>query len=403
MNEAPLYWVKQIQETLIEAKAIPLSGNAPAFPWEKLAEKLGDYLQNPEVKIHSRKTQFLPAEEISLGWGAGQIAIAIELTPLPGQAFWLMGKEDVAKLATLALFSSSENRGFSSAKFQEGFYYFLATQAMAAIDELQAFKDLGPKIGKFSSLPQEQALCMDIEIQHPRATLWGRLACPASLLQAFKSHFSAQPKVEWNQALIQQTEILLHLQVGQTTLPLSKWKGIATGDFIFLDRCSFDPATKKGTVTLVLEDKPILQARIKDNSIKIVDYDFYQEEQNPMTTDMPTDEEPYEEKSFEEENLSSSDFETEEEAALWEEQNSPQGEIEKMIAPEEIPIVLTVEVARLRMTLDKLLQLSPGNVLDLSVKPEHGVDITIGGKKVAKAELVKLGDMLGIKILQIGE
>jgi flagellar motor switch protein FliN/FliY len=47
-----------------------------------------------------------------------------------------------------------------------------------------------------------------------------------------------------------------------------------------------------------------------------------------------------------------------------------------------------------------LLHLKPGNVLELSVRPEQGVDLSIGGKKVAKAELVKLGDVLGVKILE---
>jgi flagellar motor switch protein FliN/FliY len=55
------------------------------------------------------------------------------------------------------------------------------------------------------------------------------------------------------------------------------------------------------------------------------------------------------------------------------------------------------------MNLEKLLQLQPGNVLDLNVRPEQGVSVTLNGKRVARAELVKLGDVLGIKILHLGE
>jgi flagellar motor switch protein FliN/FliY len=75
---------------------------------------------------------------------------------------------------------------------------------------------------------------------------------------------------------------------------------------------------------------------------------------------------------------------------------------ENMIPADQVPMTVTVEVTRLRVSLDKLLQLSPGNVLELPVKPEQGVDLTINGKKVAKAELIKMGDALGVKILQIG-
>ena len=62
----------------------------------------------------------------------------------------------------------------------------------------------------------------------------------------------------------------------------SQWKQISVGDFILLDRCSFDPELQKGTVTLVLEKTPLLRARIKEDGVKIIDYAFYHEEQNPM-------------------------------------------------------------------------------------------------------------------------
>jgi flagellar motor switch/type III secretory pathway protein FliN len=55
------------------------------------------------------------------------------------------------------------------------------------------------------------------------------------------------------------------------------------------------------------------------------------------------------------------------------------------------------------MNVDKLLQLSPGNVLELGVKPEQGVYITIGGKRLAHAELIKVGETLGVKILKLAQ
>jgi flagellar motor switch protein FliN/FliY len=35
------------------------------------------------------------------------------------------------------------------------------------------------------------------------------------------------------------------------------------------------------------------------------------------------------------------------------------------------------------------------------MRPEQGVDITLGGKRVAKAELLKLGEASGLRILDI--
>ena len=76
---------------------------------------------------------------------------------------------------------------------------------------------------------------------------------------------------------------------------------------------------------------------------------------------------------------------------------------QKISSPKKIPISLTVEVARIRMNLDKLLKLKPGNVLELGVHPEKGVNLVANGKCVGKGELIQVGDVIGVKITKLGE
>ncbi len=402
MIQAPLDWVKEIHLALIEAKEIPLHGFAPAFPWEECSRKIASALEMPELRISFRQTKFLIHDKIFEGLGAGFIAIPLEMAPLSGKVFWIIAKEDVAKLTALLLIPGNGTKGFSSPKFQEGFYYFLATKALAAIHELNAFGDLSPKIAKPAEFPPEESLCIDVEIQHPKQTCWGRLVCPASFHQEFKAHFCNREPAPLTSAFAKQIDVPIRVEVGQTALSLTEWKNVSVGDFILLDRCTFDPQTHKGTAMLRLLKTPILRARLKENTLKIVDYAFYREEQKPMNPHMPQDDEKPEEISEEVEFTSEESGEIgTEENHLWSAE-SAEAMSEKMIPASEIPLTLTVEVARLRINLDKLLQLSPGNILELPIKPEQGVDLTVDGKKVAKAELIKLGDMLGVKILQLG-
>jgi flagellar motor switch protein FliN/FliY len=386
---APLHWVKEIQLALIEAQEIPLHGQAPEFPWEEVQQKIASSLQLPDLRIIPGQTQLLSGGKITEGLGAEFIAIPLEMAPLTGKLFWLMAKEDIAKLTMICLTSSNGNKGFTSPKFQEGFYYFLATKATAAINELNAFGDLSPKIGKMAEIPQEEALCIDVRIEHPKQVCWGRVVCPASLHREFKMHFSDREPAPLSSSLAKQIDVPIKIEVGQTALSLSKWKSISVGDFLLLDRCTFDPQTHKGTATLTLHRKPLFRARVKENHLKIVDYAFYREEQNTMNAPEDNPEEPSLEEGTEENHL-------------WSTENPAEAMSENIIPTGEIPMTLTVEVARLTMNLDKLLQLSPGNVVELPVKPEQGIDLTIDGKKVAKGELVKLGEMLGVRILQLG-
>lgn len=393
MSQAPFHWVKGVQLALIDSQEIPLHGPIPEFPWEEYSQKIASALQLPELGILPGQTQFLSGDKITEGHGAEFNVLPLEIAPLTGKIFWIMAKEDIAKLTALCLTSSNGNKGFSSPKFQEGFYYFLATKAIAAIQELNPFGDLSPKIGRKEELPMEEALCIDVRIQYPKQVCRGRLVCPAAFHREFKTHFSAREPAPLSSALAKQIDVPIKIEAGQTVLSLSQWKNVSVGDFILLDRCTFDPQTHKGTVALTLHRTPLLRARVKENHLKIVDYALYREEHNTMK---PHDEVNPEEPSLEEGETPS------EENHLWSSENA-EAMSEKIIPASEIPMTLTVEVGRLKMNLDKLLQLSPGNVLELAVKPEQGVDLTVDGRKVAKGELIKLGEMLGVKILQLGK
>jgi flagellar motor switch protein FliN/FliY len=287
----------------------------------------------------------------------------------------------------------NNSKGFSTPAFQEGFYRFLALYIAEAIYGLGAFKDLSLKIAAPQMPPAEEALCLDIALRSSKHTLWGRIVCPHAFRHAFKAHFSMTPASLSQSSLAKEVSITLRAEVGWTHLSLSRWKEVKVGDFILLDRCSYDPSTNKGTAALALNSTPLLHARLKGESMKIVDYAFYHEETMNENEHFSDEEEPTEPEG--EEHLDNEEH-------LW----SPlekESSSEELISTQEIQLSLTVEVARLKINLDKLLQLRPGNVLELPVRPEQGVDISIGGKKIAKAELIKLGDLLGVKILQLGD
>ncbi len=84
-------------------------------------------------------------------------------------------------------------------------------------------------------------------------------------------------------------------------------------------------------------------------------------------------------------------------------QELPQPLRETLTASKDIPFPIVIEIDRIHLPLEKLLSLEPGNVLELPIRPEQGVYLTVHGKKIARGELIKLGDTVGVKILEIGE
>lgn len=67
----------------------------------------------------------------------------------------------------------------------------------------------------------------------------------------------------------------------------------------------------------------------------------------------------------------------------------------------EVPITLHVEIARLPVSLQKILDLKPGAVLSLEKDLEDAVDLVVEGKRIGGAELMRIGDTLGLRIVQL--
>ena len=48
------------------------------------------------------------------------------------------------------------------------------------------------------------------------------------------------------------------------------------------------------------------------------------------------------------------------------------------------------------------MQIEVGNLLDISLRPNNEVILTLNGKAIAKAELIRIGENLGVRILELG-
>lgn len=74
---------------------------------------------------------------------------------------------------------------------------------------------------------------------------------------------------------------------------------------------------------------------------------------------------------------------------------------EKVVKPQDIPFDVVVEVGRVRIPLKTLASLKPGNLLNLNVSPESGVDLVVNGYCIGKGELLQVGEVLGVRVLEL--
>lgn len=354
-----------IEEILKEASEVPAWGTPPSFPWEEFSHALAQELELEQVKVSVGKGAW--SEDPLPGLGSSPISICFELTPLSAPAQILMPKEDLTTFCNL-LGGNRAEESFSADELLKGFFRFIAMRIAGVLDQKKVYSDLTPKIlqGEMKPTP---GYTLDIAIELAGQTVWTRLLFPKEFQEAFRNHYSSKENL-MEAARHSQVQVPVSFTAGFFELDLNALKSLNVGDFVFLDRAPFHPASRKGTLEMDLNGAPLFHTKVKDNQIKIMGSAQFAEE---------------------------SKMENEEEQALpVEEESTP-----TTLSPENVPLQVHVEVTRINITLEKLLQLVPGNVLDLAIKPEQGIALTLNGKVVGRGELIEVGEKLGVKITEL--
>jgi flagellar motor switch protein FliN/FliY len=67
----------------------------------------------------------------------------------------------------------------------------------------------------------------------------------------------------------------------------------------------------------------------------------------------------------------------------------------------DVPVTLALEVGRTKMTIRDLLRLNQGSVVELDRSADEPMDLLVNGTLVAKAEIVIVEEMFGIRLIDV--
>jgi flagellar motor switch protein FliN/FliY len=69
----------------------------------------------------------------------------------------------------------------------------------------------------------------------------------------------------------------------------------------------------------------------------------------------------------------------------------------------DIPVELVVELGRMKLTLQQLASLDRDDVLDLGRAAGEPLDLVVGGRLVARAEMATTHDRVALRIVEIAD
>ena len=421
LTTKPYSWIKRVPPALLQRDSKPLIGYPPEFPWEKFSKEIGKVFGVQEISITPAQIcEWREPGTLFSGIGDRHHTLKLSIAPLSGNAYWVIAEDDIALLMSMMIAQQDTPIESLDQDYKHGFYQFLALEALNTFSVIGMDKSLTPHLENSTDLPNETCLCLDVNVAIKQRTLLGRLILSPDLLQSWKERYSQRTI---NSSIAQDVTTTVCLEAGRISLKSSEWTKVALGDFITLDSCTLK-ATGEGRIMLTVQGFPCFRAKIKEGNIKILEHPLYHEGDIPMDNNFPDDEmevdhdhdfsfleteeeiesdDEIDEKLAEEtmqEETEQTDLDTS--SPLEEQVPAPLVEEEKKpFTIEDIPLSIVVEVGRLQMSVGKLMELQPGNLLDLNIHPENGVDLVVNGNRIAKGELLLIGECLGVRILDI--
>ncbi len=402
----PLDWIRQIEESLLELEEKPQFGGLETFDWNSLAESLCKLFNSSELKIEPKVQGWVLPEQLPHD---NLHPLVIHWSPLHEQAYFVTSDQDLKLLMAELLGGKKSASYFFDTPLARGFYHYLGVQVLQALEEISFAPSLSPRLSEGSASLQEMVgeqscYVIDLSVKFKHKTVWGEILLTDAFRREWKSHFAQRAVPFLNEERLEKTPVEVGLEVGQTALSYRAWQSVRTGDFILLDRCTYDPVDKMGSAVLTLGTKPLFRGKIKKEGVMLSAYPTYEEvdvtidddEEGNLYGDLDSDSDLDDEDSF---------FDDEEEGEALESEAPPPLQPESgekpSLKPEELPVQLTVEVGRLRMNIKELMNLAPGNLLELPISPEQGVDIRVNGKKMGRGELIRMGETLGVRIISL--
>lgn len=354
------------QLNLEEAKHLksPFFGNAPFLDLEKLNTLLQQMLSVDEISVSIQGQNRKKLHNLLNSEDPTKTITAITISPFDTPLFWVMTEENKYKLSESFLHLDGKSKNFQNQIILEGFYQYILLEALHCIQKLDPIEQMTLQITDSTNV-DEYGIVQNITITVKDTTVFGSFIITDSFKDAWVQHFAAFPKQYLSKKITKELLLPVSLKIGSVSLTPKQLSSISVGDVIIPD--SMMEANK---AVFAISKNSYFNVTISQNAIHIQDFantleDFMDEEKSKTLSEhLETDE-----------TLARTIY--------------------------DMPLQVHVELAKISLSLDEIMNLSPGNVLEIPELSEKKISLTVQGKKIAIAELIVIGENLGLKVLEI--
>ncbi len=273
-------WIKKIEPELMEAcNAVTLISKGE-FQLKEFAKLLSDAINLELISMEIGNCEWRSKEALLNGLGDSPISLSFQLSPLEGEVFWIMSYEDICIITSWLHDQQKTPIEIKSKDLIKGLYSFIIIEALNVLKNMKTYEDFSIQLTNKSQF-SEHSYAIDISINKGEYKFWGRLILSEEFQKSFFNHFAIKSPTLKDLQKIHNIQIPLSVIATSVTLTTEEVKSLQEGDFIILDNIQYRPSTNKGILKALIKNRPIFQIKLKDDTVKILDYIFaYKESVN---------------------------------------------------------------------------------------------------------------------------
>lgn len=439
----PLDWVEEIKQELFTMEEAPLLPPRPPFPLAALNEQLFSKLGlKASVTLGELKAVSFQELEPQLAPGTSRL-FSFALPPYSSSLYGLIGHEQLNQIAAALLADDMEAAVSLQSALQESFYLFLGAVTLDALAATNHFKEFSLRLLNTAASLKESSkgfLTLPVSVQLPERAVPFLIIIPESLQQEMKKGAAKTEELFINESLTSsRIQLATRLLLEWVNLPLSQVNDLREGSFLVLDKAKIDLNQPLASCQLVVGRRPFFAGEVHGNQLTLkalaepIEEIKTMEAPKPKAPDneppkapegatpppaaapTPSAPPPGEDKYFlgEDEEFFVEDEKLaqilKEEAPKTAEQPAAAAkgtlvepvEESKAASLTEVSLPIEVVIGYLRLSVKDLVGLQVGSSYTLGSPISSQVDLLLHGKRIARGELIKSGDVLGVRILSL--
>lgn len=338
----------------------------PSFPKLDCEQKVKEMFRLEEVNLAIHAKGALSAADAVQDFGTRVLVQPCFAKPFEaGDFFFVTSEEDLQQLMVLVFDDPSLASYFYEKDKLLGFYYYFLAEICKVVRGLSWLSGLAAKVSG-DLLFSARGLPSTVHFVEIACSLDGKtirfgLLFPEETYLSCQKYLESQKQGFDISTVDPMTPLTLSVDVGYCRLSQNEISQVVPGGFILLDSCLFDPDSGDSGAILSVGDKQFFGGRFLQpgsGEFKITSFPNLQPDSSSFGN-------PF----------------------------SP---------PPVAGVKLVAEVAQYALTVEEFYKLTHGSVLDFyGMHPSRGVDLMLDGHKFGRGEIISLGDVLGIRVLEM--